>query len=391
MSLSQHHNLFPVDNGNDVLERLLRGASDLEKWEAWARVESTKRLCVCLLMGDAMFSHEYEVKPILRFDLLKYVVPGDLATFEAPLPAAWWKLLLKSRSGIVTLYALNLPQSIGNYEIHGLLAICWAQVSERQHRGLLDTNNPNYAQSVNPAWALAEDTHTRSTAGVLSELYDAYKDTFATLNPNCLVSWHNTCMNLAADPLILQDAAGRNGAVRAKTALELVAQWSETATARRACLHAAQTFRIMSQRKISEGMMFQSETALFDSALVLGLYLYLRPQPISGDVAGGEPFQKESELLDDVDWTHIGVLGLSHEQEEDRPLGGSIIAPTNCKSRSFVLRDGLPVSFEGVSCPGEFRSAQRIFLAFSTLLSHVAPWNARRYCPILRTLSACNF
>lgn len=83
----------------------------------------------------------------------------------------------------------------------------------------------------------------------------------------------------------------------------------------------------MSGRKISEGMMFQSETALFESALVLGLYLYLGPERPERPVAvlwpmdGGRYAKEEYELLDSVDWTEIGVLGLAPalSESEDHP------------------------------------------------------------------------
>lgn len=226
VSLAQAHNLFPTDDGYEALGDLLHGVSELEKWKAWTRVESTKRLCVFVLMGNAMFSHKYEARPTLHFDLMKGCVPCELESFEAPDPAAWWKSLIKSRSSRVTLHTLSLPQSIGNYEMHGLLAICWAQVSQGQHHRLENDNDLHRTQSSKPPRLLVEDPENHRPASVLSGLYNVYKEAFVTLNPNCLVSLHNTCMTLAADILLLQDAAGRNGAARARDARKMVAKWS---------------------------------------------------------------------------------------------------------------------------------------------------------------------
>ncbi|OQV06218.1 Fungal specific transcription factor domain-containing protein [Cladophialophora immunda] len=375
ISLAQRHSLFPVSSGDDALQAFQNTTNGQEEWEAWARVESIKRLCVCLSMGDAMFSHEYERKPILHFELAKYVAPYNIASFDAPDADAWRNSLHGSQKE-VRLHVLSLPRSTGDYEMHGLFAICWALISKGRHRlsALADEHSPY----VDSARALSQDPQIRVAVKVLSAVHGCYRGIFDSLNPNCLVSWHNTCMNLTADRFLFQDAAGRNGLARAKAALKIVTQWSETAAARRACLHAAQTFRLLSRRSISDGMMFQSETALFESALVLGLYSYVRPQT-QRDSGPCEQF----ELLSDVDWTDIGGLGLSYSDEDG--LVTKMVSGES-PSRRFI-RDGLPVSFEGVACSGGFRSAQQIFLAFLTLVRQVATWNAERYLPILRSLS----
>jgi hypothetical protein len=423
MSLVKRHNIFPWDADYQTFQTMLQGASDLERWQAWARVESAKRLCVCLLMGDAMFSHEYEVKPILRFELLrlKFIVPGMLPAFEAHGLVSWRRLLPMASAGhggSVKIQTMSLPRSIGNYEMHGLLAICWAQVSEGQHHLLAHDDLPQ-PQPPDPEKPLNERSQAYMAATVLSDLYDAYQNEFSTLNPNCLVSWHNDCMNLASERRLFQDATGKNGPNRAQEALRSLARWSSTIYARRACLHAAQTFRLMGQHKISDGMMFQSETALFESALVLGFYMYLQPEPTKIEEAIVLSSSKGYEILDDdVDWTLIGPLGLLPEvtippgcQDCQHPhalqsLGGGgevtfkqcgrkatgalINSSQSSNAREFILHGFPDVSFEDIACPRGFTSAQRIFLAFCTLLKQVAPWNAGRYCQILRVLSACD-
>ena len=76
---------------------------------------------------------------------------------------------------------------------------------------------------------------------------------------------------------IFELAAGRAGAGPAGKALADVEDWARTSSARRACVHAAQSFKLLSNRKVSESITLNSMSALFCSALVLGLYLFTVP------------------------------------------------------------------------------------------------------------------
>ena len=108
---------------------------------------------------------------------------------------------------------------------------------------------------------------------LLFNVVDSYGDRFERMNPNCIVLWHNMCIMLTIDIRILELGAGRAGAGPARQALDDIAAWSQTAAARTACVHAGQTFMIMSKRKLSDGTMFHSEITLFTSALVFGSLL----------------------------------------------------------------------------------------------------------------------
>ena len=69
---------------------------------------------------------------------------------------------------------------------------------------------------------------------------------------NSAVLWHASCMMLGANIRYFELAAGRAGPGPAVTALEDISAWSQTQSARRAVLHAAQIYKLLFDRKVSD-------------------------------------------------------------------------------------------------------------------------------------------
>jgi hypothetical protein len=211
------------------------------------------------------------------------------------------------------------------------------------------------------------------------------------MNPNFLASWNNLCMFLTSDYRLFESAAGRDGPEQARLALAKITLWTQTAQARRACLHAAQTFAVMSRRRTSDRTTFHSEMALFASALVLGLYLFASPQvdepdKVLGEGVGGATF----ELLDNVDWRTVGLDGFLLSKTDGFPSMASTIGmrgdSSNYAAKEFITNGG-SISFGGIVHRGGFNPARRIFLEYVGLLEDVGRWNVQRYCHILRVMS----
>jgi len=80
---------------------------------------------------------------------------------------------------------------------------------------------------------------------------------------------------LTSDIRLFEIGAGCAGATPARQALDDIAIWTQTSSARRAIVHAAQTFKLMSNRRASDGDPFHASTGLFISALILGLYVFM--------------------------------------------------------------------------------------------------------------------
>jgi hypothetical protein len=195
----------------------------------------------------------------------------------------------------------------------------------------------------------------------MMQLYD---ETFRNSNPNCIVIWHSICILLSVDIDALGRAAGRDGVESMMEARRVLASWAETPSARRACLHAAQTFRILSHRKPADGTAFQSVRTLFMAALVLGIYVLTSPKSTHSYRTGvREPF----DLADDyVDWKVVGDEGFPSSTSQNSEDAGFV----EDKAVRFIHHGGPVVINRKVYHTGA-RHAQRIILEFASLLDEV--------------------
>lgn len=196
---------------------------------------------------------------------------------------------------------------------------------------------------------------------------------------NAQILWHAVCIELTANMKIFELAAGRSGADMATKALHDIAEWSQTATARRACIHAAQIYRILSNRKVSDSIKLHTVTALFGSALVLGLYLFMGPQ--SHSVSASKTF----ELLDEVDWARIDDLGLSTDGssvQEYSPAGLDALDPA-----IDFIKNGGAISMAGAVHQGGYQSARRVLLDYANLMEGMGSWKLRTFSQVLHIMS----
>jgi len=194
-------------------------------------------------------------------------------------------------------------------------------------------------------------------------------------NPNCIVFWHFTCLAIAVEFSTLELAAGRDGEEKAKEGLDLLASWAQTPSARRACLHAAEIFKAMSNRQTMDGTSFLTEVALFYACLTLGLYLFTlnadaedNEQDLSTQEDGADDF----DIIEDVDWVSIRSLGLNFEDED-------ATIPLNHEVKRFV-RSGRDFRFHDLVEQANDVSAQRVFLSYASLLQETGRWNPQQYC-----------
>ena len=334
-------------------------------------------------MVDSFYAYILKSCPLIRLESMQFNLLSREDLFEAPSANEWVRLV--GGGGAVISPSLVLgpvpecfPTMENEFSIYGFLSAIWLAVSEARHRLFAACpEQQRLTQSLVPGEAYAQDPQAKLISPLLVNVFEIYDEVFKTANPNCLTLWHHLCLTLTADPSTFELAAGRDGAERARKALEQIAVWTQSAAARRACLHAAQVFVIMSRRKTCDGIMLHSEVALLNSALVLGLYLFMMPNRGAGtdDKADTNAF----ELLGDVDWKAVGCEGLVYEAP-----------PTNstCAAKTFI-RNGGPISFSGKIQRGGYESAQRLFLDYEGLLDDVGKWNVYEYCRILRVMSDC--
>ncbi|RBQ99845.1 hypothetical protein VDGD_08145 [Verticillium dahliae] len=255
--------------------------------------------------------------------------------------------------------------------MHTLLSATWLYIADLRYRTLPSSSDP-LRNSLYPGEIFQESSTGAAIAPLLREIYASDHEGLLAGDPNAMAFWNNMCVNLTANLDLFEIAAGREGMEAGKTALEKVFVWAQTAHARRACLHAAQVYVCMAKRKISDGTMFMSEIALFNAALVLGLYVYAAPDTLETGT------ETPLELLDEVDWNQIG----------DEGLPGWNMEQNDCSyaARRFISEGGA-ISFNRYVCIGGYASARRVILNYVGLLEEVGRWNWRRFRHILRVMS----
>ena len=222
------------------------------------------------------------------------------------------------------------------------------------------------------------DGRARCLPSLQSQLITAYGEILDHLNSNTLIAWHYMCMMLTADIQIFDLAAGRAGPSPARKALEDIREWSQTPAARRACLHAAHIYKVMTNRKTSEHPTFQSIFSLFSAGLVLGLYTFMVP-----DVTAISSGVGSVELMDDVGWRAVGMEGFTSFME---PGGTQTFSPTDDPAVSFI-RNGAAIYLRGLAFQGGYQSARRVLLDYASLLKDSGKWSVNQFSHILYIMS----
>lgn len=239
--------------------------------------------------------------------------------------------------------------------------------------------NTNGSQKILEPWRrYAEDPRSRELIPLLVNLSSSSIDALRTADLNSAVLWHASCMLLGANIRYFELAAGRSGPGPAVGALEDISAWTQTASARRAVLHAAHIFKILYERKVSDIVNPHSVVALFQAALVLGLYIFtLPPETQSCNIDGNC-----LELLELVDWTCIGYIGLSDTPNSpNTPIGYS-----DGTARNFI-RNGGPFSITGIPLEGGYLAARRTLLHCADLMDGMGRWKSRTFSQILHIMS----
>ena len=332
-------------------------------------------------MVDSFYAHILTTRPVIRLETMQIHLPCREDLFEAP-SAKKWMQLAGAGGAIISpsLVIRSIPESFPTMEselcIYGLLSTIWLSIAEARHRLLAGRAGQDGEQSLIPDEVYRKDPQAGLVSPLLVQVVESYNDRLQTANPNCMTMWHSLCLMQIADPCTFELAAGRDGAKRARQALDDIAIWTQTAAARRACLHAAQIFAIMSHRKTCDGIMFHSEVALFSAALVLGFYLFTVPEREGGT---NDSDLEAFEITGEVDWRAVGCEGLACT---GRPTD------SNCAAKTFI-RNGGPISFCGSVQRGGYDSARRLFLDYEGLLDDVGKWNVHDYCRILRAMIDC--
>lgn len=381
MAIADRHGLFVPQQGEELSGATFQTFPGNDAvWKAWARVESVKRLIVTLIMTDSFHSHLDGHSPRIHPEVLHFYFPCKTELFQATNGRRWSQLIASGAATIMPWLTpqwestvLPPPSDASAIGFFGLFSLIWVRIGEARYR--FNLASPENTAVLIPAEIFVNDAQAASIIPLILQVWQTYGESIGAINPNCEAFWHHLCLAVTADLGIFELAAGRGGADSAKSALEKIVTWSPSAAARRACVHAAQTFFIMSQRSVNSGTSFEAEISLVLSALVLGLYVFVMPQ-----YDAPKPAQdiEAFELLDRVNWNLVAEEGFGKHPLQE--------APTSCPARTWI-REGGPITFSGVLLHGGYYSARRVLLDYVYLLEDVGKWNVTEFCHILRIMS----
>lgn len=340
-------------------------------------------------MTDAWHAEAYRAAPIIQTNYCQILLPCSNALFQCPSSSRWAQLtaLYSLESGAVvsypggfTIWTSPLHPAMDSFATYAVLCAIRLRLCASYHHvlsradGLPDMSTP--VRTLGQCYV--SDPSTKDLMQLIINL--PKMESMTDMNPNGMVIWHHTCISLTADMLIFDRAAGQSGPDLAVPALRYIREWTKTAVARRACVHAAQAFRAMTDRRVNEGVMFASVPLLFQCGLVLGFYVLF--QSACAPSYNPDGTNATYDLLCPVDWDAVGCEGLNY------PGSHPVQAGNEYNPTIRFIRGEASVSFGyRMQTPGR-QAARLIFLEFAGLLEDVGTrWKVGDYASVLRILS----
>ncbi|GLA60067.1 hypothetical protein AtubIFM55763_006654 [Aspergillus tubingensis] len=381
LSLARDRGLFSARSLNESL----LPAADAEdaRWKAWARIQSAQRLAASLILTDAYSAQVLGVAPILAPGsiLIPLVRQDELFMLAS---AQKWQNQIGPDTWLHQPLAAPLdpqipvPAGMKGFGLEVVLTVIWLWIWSFSHQ--MQKPAPWFLETYSPKPGLLDGFSNNGTpsalAAALVQAFDSCRTELETGNTNLFILWHYLGISLTTDLATIEDAAGRNGPDMAKVALAKLRLWARSSAARRACLHAAQIFVLITRHRRSDGLMLHTELALFHAALVMGFY-----QLTAFDWSGSKI--ASFDLFDHVDWTQVGSMGLC---TPDLPENASVAHPNSSATLNFIQNGG-PVSFRGAEYRNPYGAARRSFMNVAFQLEEVGQWNVQKYCKVLHIIA----
>ena len=391
VSMVQQNALFSATDGQDLNSILSEHDETEHQWKAWSRVESVKRLILSLLTLDSWYSNLLCCSPIVRSEAVAVYAPCDEYLFQAKSATQWRSLLRSGKKHTSSIFEisdlhtshLNPDLNLSHLGCSTMLSLLQIQMLESYHR-LMPTSQTTVGSLI-PWQIYTSDLRARSMVNAILASETLCCPSMRNPDTNCIVLWHSLCIALLADYRMFELAAGRHGPGPAAGAMENITTWSRTIAARRASVHAAQTFKIMAERKVSDNVTIHSVTALFSAALTLALYLFMAPPSTN------HSNRTTVELIEtDVDWaSDITDVGFTEDSLDRQPPSHNTQNDHNAELSTVhhFIRYGGTVSLSGVTQGGGYNSARRVLLDFANLMDGISGRKLRTFTQVLHIMS----
>ncbi|KAJ4113985.1 hypothetical protein NW769_004765 [Fusarium oxysporum] len=381
--------LFMAGYDEDPILKVRKGAQSPDNlWKAWARVESVKRLICCLLYLDMAYARLMSTSGVIAIDKVEIHLPCDDALFEDATTATAF-LRLVQQGACITMPRMNVrsfhelsPSKLNQNSTQILLRSLYLRLIAAKARLSEKHGRNENSQSISLAESFSTDDDYKTIIADVVLLPKAHASFLGERHQNNALGWHYLCILLTTDVDLLETACGRDGLEAAEDSLVHVFRWSQSSSARRALLHAAQVFSILDSCLVRESYLTRPDLVLFVSALVISQYFLVTSY--TGNGSGGPAF----ELLRDVDWTTVGDEGFGRATGY-LPLGRLGRETVNSNPAIGFINKGGSVSFAGEVQGLGGVAAKKIARKFAHLMDGFGKWDGCSYSQLLRVM--CGF
>ncbi|KEF62573.1 uncharacterized protein A1O9_00546 [Exophiala aquamarina CBS 119918] len=352
-----------------------------DRWLKWSRIESARRLANALIDLNLSFSALYGRRPLVLTDDVSIISPSADDVFWTETSSEWLTLVQgetpKHRDTISLSSCATTGDDWSVQTARGFLTLLQSSLWETYHSFHTLRFVVQLDTRIHP-WQACETLSERDLVRLTLSLSPYCIRSSDGLNINDAVSWHLTCLMLAANCQNMATALRFAGDGAANFALEDIKSWAMSPTARRACLHAGEIFATLFHRRIRESVTLHTVCGAFWAGLVMGLY-YLN---VPSESATREC---DIDLISRFDWQAIETAGLAKDAQHPRGESSSPIG-VSAKALEFIAAGGTP-RISGDYHPGGHVTARRIFSHFADLIDGLGTWRLPILSQVLRAAS----
>lgn len=328
---------------------------------------------------------------VIEIDKVKLHLPCDDSLFDESTTASTFLRLIQ-QGAQMTMPRINIrdfhmtsASKLNQNSTQTLLRSLYLRVIAANRRLSNIESQNSVPRSASPVERLMMDGGSKAIISDLVLLPKIHADVLCGRHQNNALGWQYLCIILTADVDLLETACGRDGLEAAEASLAHVFKWSQSNSARRALLHAAQVFTMLDRCHIRESYLTRPDLVLFVSALVISQYFLVTSHiNIGSDIPAFE-------LLQDVDWSTVGDEGFGKATGCVSSAVTNGLEPKTATSNSVrdFLKNGGPVSFAGETQVLGGVTAKKIARKFAHLMDGFGEWDGRSHSRLLRAM--CGF
>jgi hypothetical protein len=383
--------LYETHGSQNLIDSLFTENSDGESdWKLWARIESVKRLILSLVRMDAAYARLLGTTGVVDPNQVNIVLPANSALFDSPNADQFFQDAKMAAVAMPVIRMRHLVEralareAMNGFLLQVILDYIHILISNAQVK-ILSSADDALLQTF--AFAPVNLYNRSAEAKDLGHQLVAISENYAGLlrppaNALSPLTWNYLCMTITAPVEQLELALGRHGPQSAPKARSAIEAWCKSPAARRAVLHAAQIFYILTNGVYSplssvDKILSRVESMVFTAALVLGLYFFTEGVSMSSSAMAGDSNPPRAlELLQEIDWTVINGEGFTDQHSDwTMALDNAELYPsgkcTGVLARQFIRHGVVLASFDGDTQMQGTRTARRVFQECAYLLDQL--------------------